>query len=219
MVLRTSSPARAWRPAAAARLARTLGLMFTPLPSDISTPDDDTVLWRYMDLPKLLALLGTSSLYLSRLDQLMDKYEGTWPKTTLAAASTNWPRSNFDFFTSITAAMRAAHFVSCWCASPRESSSHWGTYAGPHGIALVTSVAALKASVLAGVRFYIGEIEYLDFANAPPQNLNLYRPAFLKRAEFESEREVRVLVSTLGPEQQNGVTPFPRTVHRFSVSS
>ena len=49
-------------------------------------PDDPTVLaWRYLDLPKLLSLLLKKQLYLTRLDSLEDKYEGTLPPQTLPA--------------------------------------------------------------------------------------------------------------------------------------
>ena len=49
-------------------------------------PDDPTVLaWRYPDLPKLLSLLLKKELYLTRLDSLEDKYEGTLPPQTQLA--------------------------------------------------------------------------------------------------------------------------------------
>jgi hypothetical protein len=177
--------------------------MFTPLPPDVCTPPDSTVLWRYMDLGKLLSLLATSKLHLASLDRLTDKYEGLWPETTTNAAAANWPSQNYENFVRLTHAMRSAHFVNCWSASTRESSVMWSSYAGSQGIALVSTVVALKASVLPGTRFYIGQVEYLDFQSAPIQSLNLYRVVYLKRSEFESEKEVRILVSALGPEQQN----------------
>jgi hypothetical protein len=43
---------------------------------NIDTPSGDTVVWRYMNLEKLLALLGSSSLHLCRLDDLRDPWEG-----------------------------------------------------------------------------------------------------------------------------------------------
>lgn len=177
--------------------------MFTPLPQDVCSPPDSTVLWRYMDLGKLLSLLATSKLHLARLDSLTDTYEGLWPETTTSAAAANWPSQNYDSFVRLTHAMRSAHFVNCWSASTRESSVMWSSYAGSQGIALASTVGALKASVLPGTRFYVGQVEYLDFQSVPVQSLNLYRVVYLKRSEFESEKEVRVLVSALGPEQQN----------------
>jgi hypothetical protein len=50
-------------------------------------PSDPTILaWRYMDLPKLLALLLKKELHLTRLDALEDEYEGTLPRQTSSAA-------------------------------------------------------------------------------------------------------------------------------------
>lgn len=46
-------------------------------------PDEPAVLaWRYLDLPKLLSLLLTKELHLTRLDALEDKFEGTLPLHT-----------------------------------------------------------------------------------------------------------------------------------------
>lgn len=45
--------------------------------------DGNTQVWRYLDLPRLTALLATRSLWLARLDSLEDPFEGS---LTLAAA-------------------------------------------------------------------------------------------------------------------------------------
>ena len=49
----------------------------------IEIPDADAVLWRYMDLAKLLALLSKRSLYFPALDNLGDRFEGRWSERTL----------------------------------------------------------------------------------------------------------------------------------------
>lgn len=49
----------------------------------IEIPDADAVLWRYMDLAKLLALLSQRSLYFPALDKLGDRFEGRWSERTL----------------------------------------------------------------------------------------------------------------------------------------
>lgn len=49
----------------------------------IEIPDADAVLWRYMDLAKLLALLSKRSLYFPALDKLGDRFEGRWSERTL----------------------------------------------------------------------------------------------------------------------------------------
>lgn len=185
--------------------------METSLPN-IATPPDDAVVWRYMDLGKFLALLSTSTLYLSRLDRLIDRYEGTLPHSTLSAAQKNWPDKNYQYFIRTLASMRAAHFVNCWCASPYESSVMWESYAKSSGVAIQTTVGALKSSIKRKYRYYLGSVEYLHFESAPPLELNLFSPVFKKRIEYQSEAEVRLLVSALGDDQNhpglNGAREF-----------
>ena len=48
-------------------------------PKYLECPKSDTVIWRYMDLPKLLSIISNNSLWFSRLDKLTDEYEGTVP--------------------------------------------------------------------------------------------------------------------------------------------
>ena len=43
-------------------------------------PRDERIkVWRYLDLPKLIDLLETQSLYFARADTLEDPLEGMWP--------------------------------------------------------------------------------------------------------------------------------------------
>lgn len=46
-------------------------------------PDENAVLWRYMDLAKLLTLLQNKSLFFCRIDKLGDQFEGRWSEKTL----------------------------------------------------------------------------------------------------------------------------------------
>jgi hypothetical protein len=54
-----------------------------------SSPTDDKKIWRYMSLPKLLSLLTTKTLYLTKCSRLKidDPFEGTLPKTTVDLAT------------------------------------------------------------------------------------------------------------------------------------
>jgi hypothetical protein len=49
-------------------------------PSFRQPKDPSVLVWRYMDLAKLLSLLSLQKLYLRRLDLLPDKYEGVYPR-------------------------------------------------------------------------------------------------------------------------------------------
>ena len=49
----------------------------------IEIPDGNAVLWRYMDLAKLLALVSNHTLFFTALDKLGDRFEGQWSDRTL----------------------------------------------------------------------------------------------------------------------------------------
>lgn len=53
--------------------------MFQEHPN-VSAPAGSTMLWRYLDLAKLLFLLEHRALWFSRLDTLGDPYEGLPPR-------------------------------------------------------------------------------------------------------------------------------------------
>ena len=49
----------------------------------IEIPDGNAVLWRYMDLAKLLSLVSKRTLFFPALDRLGDHFEGRWSERTL----------------------------------------------------------------------------------------------------------------------------------------
>ena len=51
--------------------------------SAIDIPEGHAVLWRYMDLVKLLALVSKHSLFFSALDKLGGRFEGRWSRRNL----------------------------------------------------------------------------------------------------------------------------------------
>ena len=48
----------------------------------VQIPDGAAALWRYMDLAKLLALVGNRSLFFSSIENLGDPFEGQWSHRT-----------------------------------------------------------------------------------------------------------------------------------------
>lgn len=157
----------------------------------IETPADDTVVWRYMDLPRLLALLHSGSLYLCRLDRLRDPWEGRLPP--LARAAIRSAAAGFDAFAQ---RMPETFFVNCWHESSCESAALWEQYGRSRGLAIKSTVGRLKGSSRAERQFLIGRVRYLDYSSAELEGgiPNFLVPAFLKRRSFEHEHEVRILL-------------------------
>lgn len=152
------------------------------------TPTDDCVLWRYMDLPKFLALLEYSSLHLCRADQFEDLWEGAYNETDRKE----------PYFNQISPYLKSAkylHFIHCWHRAPHESAAMWKLY-GHEGsnIAIRSNISRLKSS-LAKTEEYIlgGNVFYVDYSTAPISLGSGFAPYFRKRLSFSYENEFRLV--------------------------
>ncbi|PCJ98714.1 MAG: hypothetical protein COA50_00260 [Flavobacteriaceae bacterium] len=118
-------------------------------------------LYRFMDKEKLVDLLSSKSLYLTRMDRFKDNLEGikTYDITELInhyqdyfhfpISDKNPDLTDFDFNylkesaresllqqREILKKVQNAHFVSCWFNSEKESHAMWSYYAGKGGFAI-----------------------------------------------------------------------------------
>ena len=159
------------------------------------TPTDDTIIWRYMNLEKLVALLCDRSLFMCRLDNLRDPWEGVWPKPVLDAMRPHMPDKVTKSFLLTTEMLRAAFYVNCWHAGEHESAALWDSYAGRAGLAMRSTVGRLKSAIKEEKSVYIGQVRYCDYSQyAASREFSAITPGFLKRRSFEHEREVRAVI-------------------------
>jgi hypothetical protein len=172
---------------------------------NIDTPPDDTVVWRYMNLEKLLALLGSSSLHLCRLDDLRDPWEGKWSPAALEAfrggAPLNIAPSIVESAARILNMGLGKYYVNCWHESPSQSAAFWDQYQHFCGVAVRSTIGRLKKSKGLAPTFFIGRVRYPNYENPESVeaffasgSVNSLIPVFLKRKSFEYEHEVRVVV-------------------------
>ncbi|UOV01697.1 DUF2971 domain-containing protein [Pseudoxanthomonas mexicana] len=160
----------------------------------IDTPADETILWRYMNLERFLALLHARALYLARLDSFVDPWEGVWPNTVVQALKSEAGEfSHYGTILEAAAKLKYGSFVSCWHASSTESAALWDLYSGKSGVAIRSTVKALKRALSFPASFFIGSVRYLDFDKEAVPVGNMLVLPFLKRKSFEHEKEVRVL--------------------------
>jgi hypothetical protein len=178
----------------------------------IHTPPDNTIVWRYMNLEKLLALLCSRGLYLCRLDRFRDPWEGHWTKPAIEAMRTLIEEANkalnkalhesvpITLMEEIFDKMPTAMFVNCWHENGYESAALWDQYATVSGLAIKSTVGRLKRGCHSEQSYYIGQVNYLDYQRDAPKMmdpLNSMTPVFIKRKSFEHEREVRLLIHRL----------------------
>jgi hypothetical protein len=129
--------------------------------SKIDTPPDDTVIWRYMNLEKLLALLRSRSLYLCRLDRLRDPWEGLWSPWAVDAIRQQL-RGQAEGLIRAQNMMKRLFYVSCWHENSCESAAFWDQYQSSRGLAVRSTVGHLKDSSCLAPRFFIGRVQYLN---------------------------------------------------------
>lgn len=158
-------------------------------------------LWRYIDIPKLLDFLRTSSIHMTKLGNLHDPYEGRYPHHMLARVNAEYirterlcgrdPGDDAKFAEIVVEHVRSVVYVNCWCCAEVESEALWRIYSHAHGVAITTTFAKLAQSLPGD--FFIGVVEYLDYERDELSSDNYFNLAMHKRSFFQHEREVRVV--------------------------
>lgn len=110
--------------------------------------------------------------------------------------------------------LRKTRYAWCWFQWDRESAAMWNTY-GKHGVAVRTTVGKLNR-ILArtGRAFKYGQMRYIPLTQGKARDSEFKRsnahdaafllmPHFLKRKEYESEKEVRFVTSA--PDCENNL--------------
>jgi hypothetical protein len=184
--------------------------MFNPHPYLI-TPENSTIVWRYMDLSRFLSLLHSKSLYFSKLDQLDDKQEGQLPPSMRESLDLLHPEVR-EQLTSLQTQFADEFILNCWHENTHESVAMWKLYTrGLDGIVIKSTIGRIKSATEdISIPMNVGRIHYLDYrdpdARHPGFNqegFNALEPYFCKRLCFKHEHEVRLAF------------PMPRTPPKF----
>jgi hypothetical protein len=195
---------------------------FKPHP-DLVAPRHEEIIWRYMDIAKLLSLLDKRALYFTRLDQLgqLDPFEGYYTNANVAVDQlsfndlpANWKigdgaivdektwdaiRQNGNQLRQFAKAQREMTFVNSWHVQPHESAAMWSQYLkSQDGIAVQSTYGRLCDSFKGYEDFdvFIGTMRYLDYDKEVIPTRNILYPFLSKRRSFEHEKELRCLIWT-----------------------
>lgn len=164
-----------------------------------------TKIWRYMDLPKFIDLLRTSSLYFASLPTMEDEWEGAVAPLGDSTASVDFLLSAFGGTTESARsfidsqerhndASRAGVFINCWHRSEVESAAMWKLYEPTgRGIAIHSTVGHLCSSIQDAKESQLVEVQYVDFNRRGSLDVyNLDRRYSYKRESFRHEQELRL---------------------------
>jgi len=158
----------------------------------------NTILRRYMDLPKLLTLLHTKSLYFRRADGFSDRLEGAlFPslrKTIDEAYEKNETQYNADYFYRRS---RVGNYVNCWTMSSKDNMSLWQLYGGVHNsIVVTTTVKRLMQCAISWNRVvHLHKVKYIKHSQIKNYIIGSYTDILQYKSDaYIYERELRVVV-------------------------
>ena len=172
---------------------------------DLTTPRENTVVWRYMDFAKFVEMLETRTLWFARLDQLEDPLEGTHTDAELARIKKSLGKSKAKSLIKIFRYARRELFVSCWHAGSAESLAMWDLYGKSSGIvAIKSTVGRLReAAVTCSEPVFVSRVKYIDWSDAPGLD-NVLVACSRKDLSYRHESEVRVIIFGMAAERNKG---------------
>lgn len=166
---------------------------------DKTLSEEETSIWRYMDLPRFVSLLATGTLWFAKAKLHEDPFEGFGRVHRRdVPPPDNGPRIvkhiNEDGEKQISFAEMAADianyaakecesaadrlYVNCWCQG-KESMAMWEIYGSHgHGIAVKSSIARFKRALKKDVRdeqYLFGAVQYHDDLASAPEVVRDFR--------------------------------------------
>ncbi len=156
--------------------------------------DQDTIVWKYLDLSKFLDLLLSKKLFMSRSDKFEDQYEGTFSEPTFEEIK-KLSINNPDFL-NYYKTHREKVAVSSWHINEYESFAMWQIFTqNSEGLAIQSTVKRLQEALIPEKNYkqYIGEVNYIDYKKEYIPFDDLFFPFLFKRKSFQYEREVRII--------------------------
>ncbi len=165
---------------------------------NIKLPEDqNTIVWKYLDLSKFLDLLLSKKLFMSRSDKFEDQYEGTFSEPTFEEIK-KLSIDNPDFL-HYYKTHREKVAISSWHINEYESFAMWQIFTqNSEGLAIQSTIGRLQRSLNPEIHFnqYIGEVNYIDYKKEYIPFDDMFFPFLFKRKSFQYEREVRIISDT-----------------------
>lgn len=157
---------------------------------------DNTYLWRYMELSKLIDLLINRTIYFARLDKFEDGLEGITGKNVglkYFSLSTPITKGNInktfdkptqekiikgdelrrqEYMTSLSDSQQT-QFASCWYLGDRESLAMWKLYSDRDGVAIKFKAIELADTLIAAAESYTNS-DFRQFFLGPVVYKNIW---------------------------------------------
>lgn len=169
-------------------------------------PDNsETMIWRYLDFPKLIDLLHTQELHFAQIATLSDPFEGHVP-----IRNHRFWKKQPEVETWATQLRRSYSYVSCWSALETESVAMWALYgAFSGGFAIQSTYDKLVTVLPADV--FVGKVNYIAYGGESMIDpYNVVNAIAHKRKEYRHEDEVRAFIfDTESLDRERPASPLP----------
>jgi hypothetical protein len=161
-------------------------------------PDENTIIWHYMDFTKFVSFLDKSALFFSTISilRLTDKHEGTYNEATVEASKQK-PFSIHQIGSPLLREFGKLLAINCWHMNEIESVAMWNVYLkGNPGVAIQSTVKNLDSSIDDKLNVSIGRVHYLeeDDVIPEPDGFNSLNAALWKWKSYQYENELRAVV-------------------------
>lgn len=164
----------------------------------------ENILSRYMDLPKLLDLLHTRSLYFRRADGFSDRLEGALFPSLRRSLDEEFARKEVHYDADhFYRRARMGNYVSCWTVGDRDNMALWQLYGGVKTSIAVTTTGGrlVKCASDWNRSTYLRKVIYVDHCQVPNYIIGDFAHVLQYKSDaYKYERELRVIV----PQQDDG---------------
>jgi hypothetical protein len=181
-------------------------------------PNENDIIWRYMNLEKFISLLERKSLFFCRADRFSDPFEGSIPRKEAEnrivdriksarfsgkPLNVNRAKENIKALAEMHQKFKRDTVINCWQINKYESDGMWQLYLKSNeGVSIKSSVKRIiNALEKTQEKICISKVRYIDYDQDiwfnrneyPNTHYNYYAPLIHKRIEFEDESELRLL--------------------------
>lgn len=187
----------------------------------VSPPNDGNArIWRYLNLPKFVDLLQSSSLHFTRIDDMRKSDPSEGVSSTIAMKrliqqvaenkiDSPDPNLTREQFLQVYGGSKRdellgkVDFINCWHMSEHENFAMWKVYSEPYGVCVESRYVDLKNCFVDEKwdfygnknKIYIGKVDYIDSETQFIRPDNSFWTNLSKRREYGYENELRCIAS------------------------
>ena len=166
-----------------------------------------SVLRRYMDLPKLLDLLHTNSLYFRRADGFADRLEGALFPSLRKGLDHEFAHGRVPYDANhFYRRARVGNYVSCWTMGAKDNMALWQLYGGVRNSIVVTSTVdqLIGCGLSWNRRMHLHKVRYVDHRHVPTYVVGNYTDVLqYKNDAYKFEKELRLVVPQQGDDWED----------------